>query len=194
VSPSEPASEDDWPGYYGRDYRKHLHALGVVAISFATFQASLDTLYLRRAELLGLPEDFAKLCYYSLNDDKRLVVLKSIFSEESPRIISRIDNIVEFFQWCKDCRNNLLHAEPYPPGPSAIPHRLYLKKKVSRASAKDAYIKLSLQSVRLIADLIRSGSVQADHILLHLQYRDTPRESLPPSMRGLSRCPRFVYM
>jgi hypothetical protein len=90
-------TDDDWPGYYGASYAKHLHALGVIAVSFATLQVGLDSMYLRGAANRRVPPDLARTYYFSINEEKRIAALKTIYSQEDKSLVEMIDNLIDFF-------------------------------------------------------------------------------------------------
>jgi hypothetical protein len=173
-------TNDGWPGYYGASYAKHLHALGVIAITFANFQAAMDDLYLKYATRAGVPREFSALYYFSLSEEKHNTAIKDIVSkyEKDAIFVDLILNLLDHFKWCQHCRNNLLHAEQYPAGIVAVPGTLYLTKKASKSSSKSGYIKLTLPQARYIADNIRAGVVQSAHLRKYFRYRDESRNLL----------------
>jgi hypothetical protein len=170
-------TDDDWPGYYGASYAKHLHALGVIAVSFATLQVGLDSMYLRGAANRRVPPDLARTYYFSINEEKRIAALKTIYSQEDKSLVEMIDNLIDFFQWCQHCRNNLLHAEPYPVAIGRVKDVLYLTKRVSKTSDKAAYIKLSLAiTPNRRSYKIWSSSVHT-HILIYTLSRYAKKQA-----------------
>jgi hypothetical protein len=91
-------TEDKWPRNYNPGPPKHLHALGVIAITLANFQAAMDSLYLSKAAEVGLPPELSTLYYFALNDEKRLAALKVIFEkyEKDSRIVDLICNLIKY--------------------------------------------------------------------------------------------------
>jgi len=111
-------SEDTWPmPEYNPGSPKHLHALGVIAIQFASLERSIDILYLNKALNQKLPQDLVELYYFTINEEKRIEAVRSVFKkyEKNPLVKNLVENLLEYFQWCRNCRNQILHAERYPP-------------------------------------------------------------------------------
>lgn len=110
-------SEEKWPSTYNPGPEKHLHALGVIAITFANLQAAMDALYLGKAEKEGLPHELSTIYYFGLSEDKRLGALRTIFEkyEKDARVVDLVRNLIQYVEWCAHCRNNLLHSELYHP-------------------------------------------------------------------------------
>jgi hypothetical protein len=172
--------DDNWPQNYDPGSHLQLHALGVIAITYANFQASVDALFLDRAAKENMPAELARRYYFTLSEDKRIEAIKWIFKtcEKDERILDAISNLREYFQWCQKSRNNLLNAERYPPGLGGIKGTLYLVKRASKLSSEFAYIKLTLDELREIADCIRTGVVHCAEIHIYLRYRGQP-ETIP---------------
>jgi hypothetical protein len=176
------AEEDTWPlPDYNPGPRDHVHALGVIALQFASFERSVDFLYLHRTGREKLPDELVHLYYFSLSEDKRIDAIKAIFNafETDTSIKSAVFNLLEYFEWCRNCRNQLLHAELHPTTFSRLTGALHLTKRVSKQSAKSGYLRLSLSEMRIIADRMRQGVKQAAEIHIFLRYRGRPKETLP---------------
>jgi len=167
------------PGY-NPGPRDHLHAIGVISVTFASFQASLDALYRSQAVRQNIPEALADLSYFALSEDKRIEAIKIIFatSEKDAGVIAAVENLLAYFRWCRDCRNHILHAERFPPSLGGNPAFLYLVKKMGKQSPKYGYMKFSIERLRYIADKIRKGVVQSAEIHLHLRVRGQPVEKV----------------
>jgi hypothetical protein len=89
---------------------------------------------------------------------------------------------MQLFEWSCDCRNNLLHAERYPPSLGGLDNTLYLTKKIKK-SRKSSYIRLTLEEVRFVADNIRAGIMQCVEFRLYLVHRTTPISKVPERYR-----------
>jgi hypothetical protein len=175
-------SEDTWPQpHYNPGRPKHLHALGVIAIQYASLERSVDILYLSKALRQTLPQDLVELYYYSLNEEKRIEAVRLIFKayEEDLKVIAAIENLLEYFQWCRNCRNQILHAEQYPAAFGGDKNTLYLTKRVGKQSPKSGYLKFELQTLRSIADQIRAGVAQAAELHLYLRFRGQSPSEIP---------------
>ena len=104
------STEDTWPApRYGPWPPKHVHAIGVIALTYATLQATMDRLFLTKAQ-----SEWAEKYYYLLSEDNRSGAIKKIFKDDGPDVVEAIGNLVKYFDWCRDCRNKLLHAESQP--------------------------------------------------------------------------------
>jgi hypothetical protein len=87
----------DWPlPRYDPGPKDHLHALGVIAITFASLQANLDILYFNCANRGKLPRKLAELYYFSLDEQKRIEAIKTIFRsyETDLLVIETVDNLL----------------------------------------------------------------------------------------------------
>ena len=132
-------SEDIWPlPDYNPGLPKHLHVLGVMAVTFAAFERSLDSLYKNKARRQDMPEELIDLYYFSLNEEKRIEAIRIIFKryEENPAVIALINNLLDYFQWCRFSRNQILHAERYPPAFGGDPDILHLTKRIGKQSPR----------------------------------------------------------
>jgi hypothetical protein len=174
--------EDRWPlPRYNSGDHFHLHALGVIALQFAQFEASVDALYLTRTSHKKWPGELVRLYYFELNEEKRVEAVKSFFQahEKDSSVLSVVFNLLEYFRWCRNCRNQLLHAEQYPAGFGAKPGVLHLTKRVSKKSDKSGYLKMTVPELRDIADKTRAGIVQSAEINIYLRFRGQPKHKIP---------------
>jgi hypothetical protein len=130
---SELSDEDKWPlpDYHPEPTPKQLHALGVLSLNFVKLQGHMDELYFLKA-VAG-----AEIRYYALGEDKRSQAIKDIYKDADPKVVQAISNLVGFFDWSRNCRNNLLHAESYP---SALRHPsdevFELTKRIDKLSTR----------------------------------------------------------
>ena len=149
----------------------HLHAIGVISVTFANFQASVEGLYQTAAAERNIPRPLIHFFYQSLNEEKRIIAIRTIFTEceTDPSVTSAVENLLEFFNWSRHCRNNILHAERYPPSIGANPDLLHLVKRGAKSSGF-SYMKFSVERLRLKADKIREGVVQSAEIQLYLRF------------------------
>jgi hypothetical protein len=181
-TPEEPAVEDTWPlPVYDNGPPKHVHAIGVIALTYATLQSAMDHLFLNRAR-----SEWAEKYYYGLSEDKRSEAIKDIFKDDDdPGVAQAIGNLAEYFDWCRDCRNNILHAERYPSGLLPFPGgALGLAKRSKKGTS--GYMALTLQEFRDVADRMQEGIVQSAKIDLFVRYRDRP-EGLAEQYRAYAR-------
>lgn len=164
---SELSDEDKWPlpDYHPGPSQKHLHALGVLSLNYAKLQGHMDALYFLKAA------DGAQTHYYALSEDKRSQAIKDLYNGADPKVAEAIKNLASFFDWCRHCRNNLLHAESYPSGLRRFPDDVFaLTKRIERSSTRQGYMTLTLRQVRAIADHMREGIVQCAKISLFIRY------------------------
>jgi hypothetical protein len=180
-----PDPKDTWPIDYRPGPSEHLHALGVIAIMFAGYQAAMDGFYISHANMLNVPEDLIHLYYFGLSEDKKAAAVKSLLqkNEGNRDVIEAIDNLCEHYEWSRHCRNNLLHAERYPPALGDLDGVLHLTKKVKKGSNKSAYINLTLKEIRFVADSTRTGLLQTTYLRIYLAFRSKPLSSIPDKYR-----------
>jgi hypothetical protein len=167
---------DTWPlPEYNPGLPKHLHALGVIAICYASFQAGMDDLYKFHLRKQKLPDSLIHLHYFSLNEEKRISALKTVFEEyeKEVAVLEVVQNLAEYFYWCKNCRDQLLHAEQYPPLFGGAPDHLYLAKRVGKENPRQEYMALSLLKIRNIADKVQVGRLQCAKVRIYIRFRDT---------------------
>jgi hypothetical protein len=175
--------EDTWPlPKYDNGPPKHVHAIGVIALAYATLQSAMDHLFLNRAR-----SEWAEKYYYLLNEEKRSDAIKEVFKNADPGVVEAIGNIVKYFDWCRACRNILLHAESYPSGLVPFPDgALGLTKRLKKGSTEQGYTALTLQELRDVADRMRDGIVHCAKIDLFVRYQGRP-ETLPDKYREHAR-------
>lgn len=173
--------EDTWPlpDYNPGPTRQHLHALGVISLTYATLQRNMDDLFLLRAARKQIPPDWTETYYYALSEDRRSQAITDIFKDTDSDVTEAIKNIVDFFDWCRGCRNNLLHAESYPSGLVPFPDGAFALSKRIKKSSTDGYMALTLKELRAIADRMRDGVVQCASIHLFLRYKGQQPAALP---------------
>jgi hypothetical protein len=180
--PEKPVVEDTWP-VYENGSPKHVHAIGVIALTYAKLQGSMEDLFVTRTQ-----SSWAEKYYHGLTEDKRSDAIREAFKDDGPAVVDTVDNLVKYFDWCRSCRNNLLHAESYPSGLVPFPGgALGLIKRVKKKGPlKSAYMALTLQELRNVADRMREGIFQAGKISLFVRYRDRP-EGLKEEYREYAR-------
>lgn len=180
-------TEDTWPlPQYNPGSRLHLHALGVISVTFVALERSMNEHYINCAVRAGMPIDLVDKYYLHLNEDSRMQAIRDIFKvhEKEKEVTALIDNLVSYFNWCRNCRNHILHSELYPPAFGGEKDTLYLIKKASKKSTKSGYMKFKLIALRGIADKIRYGVVQSAEIHIYLRYRDVPSHKVRKSLRA----------
>jgi hypothetical protein len=133
-----------------------------------------------------MPIDLVDKYYLHLNEDSRMQAIRDIFKvhEKEKEVTALIDNLVSYFNWCRNCRNHILHSELYPPAFGGEKDTLYLIKKASKKSTESGYMKFKLIALRGIADKIRYGVVQSAEIHIYLRYRDVPSHKVRESLRA----------
>ena len=141
----------------------------------------MDRLFLTKAH-----SDWAEKYYYMLSEDNRSEAIREMFKDDGPGVVEAIGNLVEYFDWCRACRNILLHARVssglvrFPDG------ALALIKPLKKGSKERGYMALTLQELRDVADRMRDGIFQCLKIAVFARYRDRPEE-LPEKYRDHAR-------
>jgi hypothetical protein len=179
--------QDSWPASeYGVGQHQHVHAIGVISLLTAQFERSVDSFHAYHWREQNAPDDLIDLYYYNLNEEKRLEAIRTAFEqfEADPAVKDAINNLVRYFHWCRDARNKLLHAEPYPPSPGGDPQLLYLIKRIDKRSRQSGYMKLSVAYLRSIAGKIRAGIVQSARISIYLRTRGLPLQKIDRQLRA----------
>lgn len=186
-------SEDTWPlPTYNPGQPKHLHALGVIAVLFAQLERSVESLYHAEAQRRNVPQDLIDLYFYTLNEEKRLEAIRLIYGDyktKHPQMHVLISNLLEYFHWCRNCRNQLLHAENYPAAFGGDPETLYLTKRIGKQNPRSGYIQLKLPKLRSIADKMRDGVVQSATIAIRLRYVGVRSPNVPQPYRDILQEP-----
>jgi hypothetical protein len=180
-APEMPVIEDTWPRPdYDNGPPKHVHAIGVIALTYATLQGAMGRLFLNRAQ-----SKWAEKYYYLLSEEKRSEAIKALFKDDAPSVAEAIGNIVDYFDWCRACRNNLLHAESYPSGLVPFPGGALGLTKRSKKGAS-GYMALTLEELRDVANRMRGGIIQSAKIDLFVRYRGQ-LQRLPEKYREHAR-------
>jgi hypothetical protein len=171
-------SQDTWPlPDYNPGQPKHLHAVGVIAVVFAQLERSVESLYHAEALRKKMPDDLTNLYFYTLNEEKRIQAIRQIYNGYNkihPEIVALIGNLLDYFNWCRDCRNHILHAENYPAAFGGKSETLYLTKRIGKQNPRPGYIQFTLPTLRSIADRMRAGVVQSATIEIRLRYLGVP--------------------
>jgi hypothetical protein len=94
-------------------------------------------------------------------------------------VSASINNLLDYFDWCQHCRNQLLHAERNPVtfGKDDV---LYLTKRIDKASSQSGHVELTLGEMRDLAENIRAGVVLCAELSLYLRYGGIPRSKIDP--------------
>ena len=174
---------NSWPSYNVGD-RDHLHAVGVISLNYAAFARGMDDLYTCHPAIRGLPRDLIDVYYFSLSEERRLAAIELAFSKGAdPKIQALVKNLIEYFNWARDARNTLLHAEQYPALFGGRSDTLYLTKRNGKENRKSVYVTLSLKHLRDIADKMQAGVQQGARVRIFLRVQGVPVEKLPVSLR-----------
>jgi hypothetical protein len=160
---------DNWPSpNFNPGPRLHLHALGVIALTFATFESGIGTLYPRISRRKGIPEETSPR---GANALLTLKLMKRFIREHESgtELGDLIENLLDYFDWCQDTRNQILHAERYPAtfGSDDV---LYLIKPLEKGSTESGHFEFTLDELRDIAVKMRLGVVQCAEICLYVTH------------------------
>lgn len=193
---------DMWPEpHYNAGGRKHLHALGVIAVTYRAFQRNMDDIYKFYLRKQKVPDALMNAYYFSLDEGNRVSVLKGVCKEyeTDPKIFALVENLAEYFYWCKNCRDELVHAEQYPALFGGASDTITLTKRIGKTDPKTGYVALSLQRIRGIADKIETGKQQCVTVRIYLRWRGIPagerrhsplRFHMPESLPEILRVPK----
>jgi hypothetical protein len=170
------------PPDFGIAHPEHVHAIGVIALTYASLQNGMDCLFLDNAN-----SEWAKKYYYMLSEDKRSEAIKEMFKQRDPGVVSAIGNLVEYFNWCRECRNNLLHAESYPPGLIPFPGGALGLTKTLKKGGEPGYMALTLQQLRGVAGRMQDGIEQCARIYVFVRHQGRPLEKLDEKYRHYAK-------
>lgn len=175
---------EEWPSYFtGR--RDHIHALGVISLSYSAFERDLFTLYGHHPGIKGMPRELVEKYWSSQNEASQVKSIREIFKmyEIDPAPLEFVNKLMDYFDWCSHTRNQLMHSEYYPSLFGGKPDKLYLVKRGSKTKPAPVYITLSVDQLRDIADRIDHGKRQCAAFIIWLRVRDIPTQELPVSYR-----------
>jgi hypothetical protein len=186
------SDEPHWPlPHYDPGPPDHLHAIGVIALTFGAFQANVESLYFHFARK-RLSQEMAEYFWDNLNEDKRITAARKLFEEHDDKEVRDYgDNLLDYFNWCRNCRNQLLHSERYPAGLFRIPDTLHLIKAGGKKS-KNRYMKLKLSTLRMIAEKTREGVIQCASFHLNLRFRGVPEAQVPETYKPYRTLPELL--
>jgi hypothetical protein len=176
--------EDTWPlPEYNPGAPRHLHALGVIAVTYASFERSIDSLYTFHPSNQNSQKGQSK--YLGMNVAKRIKAVRETFErfENETAVRSAVDNLLDYFDQCNRNRNELMHAEQYPAMFGGEPETLYLIKRSDKRSSGSVYMKFKLSELRSIADYMRTGVVQSAEIHIYLRFRGMPEKDIQDNLR-----------
>ena len=178
VSMEDMEDEDTWPlPRYNPGSRNHLHALVVISITFANLQASIDSLYRQRGWIAGIQHEQPEADYFRLTEEDRVKATNELVRKLDNDLVfvRAVENVLDYYNWCRDCRNIIIHSEQYPPAFGGKQDELYMVKWTKAPPRKAQYARFTVARLRSIADHIRAGVVQSAEINIYMRFRDTPR-------------------
>jgi hypothetical protein len=163
---------------------KHLHAVGVIAVTFVQFERSVQTLFLHHPANGAVPADLLDRYFFALNEEQRVAVTRKFYSDSEPDVLVKTatNNVLDFFNWAHESRNKILHSERYPTGFGGDPEIFYLTKRASKRDASSPYLALDLPTLRSTPNAMRTGIVRSAEINIHVRYRNSDLSKLHQSM------------
>jgi hypothetical protein len=184
---------DTWPlPAYDCGPIKHLHAIGVIANRFNSFERGMFDLYSMYTEK-RFTRELSDFLFLALNERTRAEALTKVVHafEKSRKALAFFDSLSSYFEWCWNARNQIIHSEFYPSMFGGSPHEISLTKRKSKKSAEPGYLKFTLPELRDIADKIEEGVKRCAAFRIWLRQRATPREKWPVSLKihGLEPLP-----
>src|ERR1700733_2977500 len=181
---------EEWPSYH-KGRRDHIHALGVIGLGYSAFERGLVTLYAHHCAQQHMPYELVQLYYSSLNEKSQLKAIKVIFDtyENDLAALAFVSALIDYFNWCSDARNPLLHSELYPTIFGGDADKLYLTKPQSKRDPSSTYLWLTVDELRDIADKIEHGKRECAGFLIYLRCRDIPPDQLPVGYRAMLQEP-----
>jgi hypothetical protein len=169
-------SLDNWPmPKFDAGDTKHLHAVGVISVTFVQFEKSVESMFLHHPAHSAVPFEFLERYFLALSEDQRVAETRKFYSDSEPDALIRdaAKNALDFFDWARDSRNKILHSERYPMGFGADPDVFYLTKRASKRDPSSRYMALDLPTLRSTAEHMRAGIVRSAEINIHVRYRNS---------------------
>jgi hypothetical protein len=138
-----------------------------------------------------MPYELVHLYYSSLNEKSQLKAIRTIFDtyEKELAALAFVASVIDYFNWCSNARNTLLHSELYPTIFGGDGHKLYLTKPLSKRELSSTYLWLTVNELRAIADKIEHGKRECAGFLIYLRCRDIPADQLPAGYRAMLQDP-----
>lgn len=180
-----PDTDDNWPHDYSAKLRCHIHAIGVISLRFSQFEAALHDLFNRLASETNEDFDGVNQAFIKLNEEKRAKAIRKAAAEfeRDISISAHVNNVMDYFEWCRECRNQILHSEQYPKGIGGKKDVLYLTKRRSKQSIDQVYGRLTVRKLRYIADRIERGIWLSAEIRIKITYGGLPLDKVPRAAR-----------
>ena len=101
-------SHDNWPmPGFDAGNPKHLHAVGVIALTFTQFERSVDLMFLHHPANSEMPFDLRERNYFALSEGQRVAAIRNFYSnhERDVSVKEAARNVLNFFDWAHDSRN-----------------------------------------------------------------------------------------
>jgi hypothetical protein len=172
---------------------KHLHAVGVISVTFVQFERSVQSMFLHHPANNSVPVDLINRYFMALSEDQRISTTRKFYSNsESDELVkAAADNVLDFFDWAYDSRNKILHSERYPVGFGADPDVFYLTKRASKRDPSSRYMALNLTTLRSTAEHMRAGIVRSAEINIHVRYRNSDLSKVHQSLWAFAKSNEF---
>lgn len=187
-------NEDHWPmPHFDAGDSKHLHAVGVIAVTYVQFERSIESMYLHHPANAAHPFEQREREFLALSESKRVAAIRKFYSESErdASVKKAASDVLDFFDWAHASRNKILHSERYPMGFGADPEIFYLIKRASKSDGSSRYLALDLATLRSTAEHLRTGIVRSAEINLHVRYRDVDPATIHESIRIYARSNDF---
>jgi hypothetical protein len=179
-------SHDNWPmPKFDAGDPKHLHAVGVIALTFVQFERSVESMFLHHPANSEMPLDLRERNFLALSEGQRVAVTRKFYSDHERDVLVKeaARNVLDFFDWAHDSRNKVLHSECYPASFGGVPGVFYLIKRASKRDPSSRYMALDLPTLRSTAEYMRIGIVRSAEINIHVRYRDSDLSEIDQSIR-----------
>src|SRR5262249_37745870 len=166
------------------------HAIAVIANRFNALERGMFDLY--SLYLQGrLTRELSDFFFLALNERTRAEALEKVIHAYEKRRKARefFDSLSDYFEWCWEARNQIIHAEFYPAMFGGNPHEISLVKRKSKQSAQPGYLNFTVPELREIADKIQEGVERCAAFRIYLRQRSTPPAKWPLSMKIEGRVP-----
>src|SRR3977135_542937 len=100
-------SHDNWPmPKFDAGDPKHLHAVGVIALTFVQFERRVESMFLHHPTNSEMPFDLRERNFLALSEGQRVAVTRKFYSDSEPDALVKAaaKNVLDFFDWAHDSR------------------------------------------------------------------------------------------
>lgn len=178
---SKSDTDHAWTAWeFGPRPEKHLHAIGVIIMTFSQLERSVESLFLNFAQKHSIPPALSHEYYLSLPEGQKDQAMLRLFSdlEKDNTIKNLVKNLLDCLAWSRDCRNKIAHSEQYPAAFGHDKSLFYFQKRVGKKTIESLYFSLDLHQLRYVADQMREHVKRSAELDIYLRIRGHDKSQL----------------